>query len=394
MQKWLILFIISYLLISCNNPQKNTKTATSNNDYHLKQTAIPKTTNKDQITNNTYDQNSQFHKLILNTTPKKTKYTFTNIVKKFDNQNIANKNIHKTTAKQIADSQSSTPDFISNSTAQLNPEENEALNFLTETLKDNNIAKDSKTYMDKEINDFIIYLKPQQIKKMIANIQQALKEIENIESNIKKIYDYKKQKTALNNRLKDEINNYKIALKLAANQESFDTIKTNIQNTSINLTEITNIQNEAKRAIDVQEISLNLTDDELYALFSFVEPLQEINYKTSNKHYTYDQFNQFILYLGIDKVKDMLKNIVKEFHKEKAVTYYIKKIIKNRNPKNNLNNYLEFIKQDYKRLLLEAFGNSTISPDVIIQNIKKISFDKFDKIRQKAIGIIKNRLYK
>ncbi|WP_041178215.1 hypothetical protein ACE4V3_04870 (plasmid) [Borrelia recurrentis] len=202
------------------------------------------------------------------------------------------------------------------------------------------------------------------------------------------------KKTELNNRLKDEINNYKIALKLAANQESFDTIKTNIQNTSINLTEITNIQNEAKRAIDVQEISLNLTDDELCALFFFVEPLQEINYKTSNKHYTYDQFNQFILYLGIDKVKDMLKNIVKEFHKEKAVTYYIKKIIKNRNPKNNLNNYLEFIKQDYKRLLLEAFDNSTISPDVIRQNIKKISFDKFDKIRQKAIGIIKNQLYK
>ncbi|ACH95123.1 hypothetical protein ACE4V3_04875 (plasmid) [Borrelia recurrentis] len=199
MQKWLILFIISYLLISCNNPQKNTKIATSNNDYHLKQTAIsttkPKTTNKDQIANNIYDQNSQFNKLILNTTQKKTKYTFKNIVKKFDNQNIANKNIHKTTAKQIADSQSLTPDFISNSTAQLNPEENEALNFLTETLKDNNIAKNSKTYMDKEINDFIIYLKPQQIKKMIANIQQALKEIENIESNIKKVYDYKKNRT-------------------------------------------------------------------------------------------------------------------------------------------------------------------------------------------------------
>ncbi|AHH07360.1 Hypothetical protein BCD_1294 (plasmid) [Borrelia crocidurae DOU] len=394
MQKWLVLFIISYLLINCNNSQKNTKTATSNNNYHLKQTTKPQITNKYQIANNTYDTNSQFHKLILNTTPKNTKYTFTNIVKKFDNQNIANKNIHKTTAKQIADSQSSTPDFISNLIAQLNSKENEALNFLTEVLKDNNIVKDSKTYTDKEVNDFIKYLKPQQIKKMIANIQQALQEIENTKSNIKKIYDYKKQKIELNNRLKDEINNYKIALKQAANQESFDTIKTNIQNTSINLTEITNIQNEAKRAIDVQKISLNLTDDELCTLFYLVEPLQKINYKTSNKHYTYDQFNQLILYLGIDKVKDMLKNIVKEFHKEKAVKYYIKKIIKNRNPKNNLDNYLEFIKQNYKRLLLEAFGNSTISPDVIIQNIKKISFDKFDKIKQKAIGIIKNQLYK
>ncbi|WP_024655243.1 BTA121 domain-containing protein surface lipoprotein [Borrelia hispanica] len=398
MQKWLILFIISYLLISCNNPQKNTKTATSNNDYHLKQTQIPtakpQTTNKDQITNNTYNTNSQFHKLILNTTPKKTKYTFTNIVKKFDNQNIANKNIHKITAKQIADTQSSTPDFISNLIAQLNSKENEALNFLTETLKDNNIVKDNKTYTNKEINDFITYLKPQQIKKMIANIQQALKFIENTESNIKKIYDYKKQKTELNNRLKDEINNYKITLKRAANQESFDTIKTNIQNTSINLTEITNIQNEAKRAIDVQGISLNLTDNELCTLFSLVEPLQKINHKTSNKHYTYDQFNQFILYLGIDKVKDMLTNIVKEFNKAKAATYYTKKLINDKNVKNSLAAYLELIKKDYKRLLLEAFGNSTISPDVIIQNIKNISFDGFDKIKQKAIRAIKNQLYK
>ncbi|AFI31810.1 BTA121 domain-containing protein surface lipoprotein [Borrelia crocidurae] len=394
MQKWLVLFIISYLLINCNNSQKNTKTVTSNNDYHLKQTTKPQITNKYQIANNTYDTNSQFHKLILNTTPKNTKYTFTNIVKKFDNKNIANKNIHKTTAKQIADSQSSTPDFISNLIAQLNSKENEALNFLTEVLKDNNIVKDSKTYTDKEVNDFIKYLKPQQIKKMIANIQQALKFIENIESNIKKIYDYKKQKTELNNRLKNEINNYKIALKKASNQKSFDTIKTNIQNTSINLTEITNIQNEAKRAIDVQEISLNLTDDELCTLFSLVEPLQKINYKTSNKHYTYDQFNQFILYLGIDKIKDMLKNIVKEFHKAKAVKYYTKKLINNKNIKNNLADYLEFIKQNYKRLLIEAFGNSTISPDVIIQNIKKISFDGFDKIKQKAISTIKNQLYK
>ncbi|ACH95125.1 hypothetical protein ACE4V3_04850 (plasmid) [Borrelia recurrentis] len=271
--------------------------------------------------------------------------------------------------------------------AKLNPSEKDALKFIIETLQDTTINKNNTIYTDTQINKFINYLREQQIKEMVENTLKALEEIENAKANIKILHDYKQQKAELSKQLTEEINNYKIAIKIAADHESFDITKINIQN--IPITNITKIKDEAKRAVDVQNtITAHLPNNNekyAYALIYLTKTLPEGN------SYTYDKFNIFILNIGLDKTKDMLTHLAKEFPKvsttENAVMSYIKDI----SQKSKLNADLQEAHKDLQKSIRTAFSNGTLPLDAIKQNFKKINFHKFEEIKAQADLILKNQ---
>ncbi|AFI31813.1 BTA121 domain-containing protein surface lipoprotein [Borrelia crocidurae] len=269
----------------------------------------------------------------------------------------------------------------------LNSKEKEALKFITETLQDINRAAYNTIYTDNKINKFINHLREQQIKEMIANTAKALEEIENTKANIKILHDYKKQKAELSKQLEEEINNYKISIKIAADHDSFDIAKINIQN--IPITNITKIKDESKRAIDVQNtITAYLPDNNeryAYALIYLTKILPEEN------DYTYDKFNIFILNIGLDKTKDMLTHLAKEFSKITTTENTVMSYIKDTSQKSKLNDDLQKAHKDLQKSIRTAFGNGKLPLDTIKQNFKNISFHKFEEIKAQADLILKNQ---
>ncbi|WP_318250809.1 BTA121 domain-containing protein surface lipoprotein [Borrelia duttonii] len=271
--------------------------------------------------------------------------------------------------------------------AKLNPSEKDALKFITETLQDTTINTNNTIYTDTQIYKFINYLKEQQIKEMVANTLKALEEIENAKANIKILHDYKQQKAELSKQLTEEINNYKIAIKIAADHKSFDVTKINIQN--IPITNITKIKDEAKRAVDVQNtITAHLPNNNekyAYALIYLTKTLPKGN------SYTYDKFNIFILNIGLDKTKDMLTHLAKEFPKVSTTENTVMSYIKDISQKSKLNADLQEAHKDLQKSLITAFSNGTLPLDTIKQNFKKINFHKFEEIKAQADLILKNQ---
>ncbi|ETZ17988.1 hypothetical protein BDCR2A_01183 [Borrelia duttonii CR2A] len=269
----------------------------------------------------------------------------------------------------------------------LDPSEKDALKFITETLQDTTINTNNTIYTDTQIYKFINYLREQQIKEMVANTLKALEEIENAKANIKILHDYKQQKAELSKQLTEEINNYKIAIKIAADHESFDITKINIQN--IPITNITKIKDEAKRAVDVQNtITAHLPNNNekyAYALIYLTKTLPEGN------SYTYDKFNIFILNIGLDKTKDMLTHLAKEFPKVSTTENAVMSYIKDTSQKSKLNADLQEAHKDLQQSLITAFSNGTLPLDTIKQNFKKINFHKFEEIKAQADLILKNQ---
>ncbi len=271
--------------------------------------------------------------------------------------------------------------------AKLDPSAKEALKLITKTLKDTTINTNNTIYTDTQINKFINYLKEQQIKEMVANTVKVLEEIENAKANIKILHDYKQQKAELSKQLEEEINNYKIAIRKAADHESFDIAKINIQNTPI--TKIIEIKDEAKRAVDVQNtITAYLPDNNekyAYALIYLTKILPEGN------DYTYDKFNSFILNIGLDKTKDMLTHLAKEFFNISNTENNVISYINDTSQKSKLNDDLQEAHKDLQKSMRTAFSNGTIPLDTIKQNFKNISFHKFVEIKAQAEQILKNQ---
>ncbi|AHH07356.1 Hypothetical protein BCD_1290 (plasmid) [Borrelia crocidurae DOU] len=314
----------------------------------------------------------------------------------FDVAKINIQNISITKIIEIKDESKSAVDFKNEITLltnaqiienNLDPNEKDALKFITETLQDTTINTNNTIYTNNKIYKFINYLREQQIKKMVVNTLKALEEIENTKANIKILHDYKKQKAELSKQLEEEINNYKISIKIAADHDSFDIAKINIQN--IPITNITKIKDEAKRAIDVQNtITAYLSDNNeryAYALIYLTKILPEEN------DYTYDKFNIFILNIGLDKTKDMLTHLAKEFSKITTTENTVMSYIKDTSQKSKLNDDLQKAHKDLQKSMRTAFGNGKLPLDTIKQNFKNISFHKFEEIKAQADLILKNQ---
>ncbi|ACH93896.1 putative lipoprotein (plasmid) [Borrelia duttonii Ly] len=266
----------------------------------------------------------------------------------------------------------------------LDPSERNALQFIKKTLQDTTINTNNTIYTNNKIYKFINYLREQQIKEMVANTLKALEEIENAKANIKMIVYMSQQNHSyeLFHKLEKEINNYKIAIKIAADHESFDVTKINIQN--IPITNITKIKDEAKRAVDVQNtITAHLPGPDLQyedTIFYLKKIFPEGN------SYTYDTFNKFILNIHLDKAKYLLTHFTKEFTMINNTVKIVNRI-KNTSHKSKLNFVIQQALKDLQQSMRTAFGNGTHPLDTIKQNFQNVNFHKFEEIKTKVLQI-------
>ncbi|WP_024655242.1 BTA121 domain-containing protein surface lipoprotein [Borrelia hispanica] len=277
---------------------------------------------------------------------------------------------------------------VANITKQLPLDTQEALIFLTNILNNDTIEPNISIYTDEEINNFILHLGTKKIKDMVINIVLALKIIKNIEAKIQEINVNNLNKNVLIEQLKYEINNYKIALKRAANQEFFDIAKINIQNTPI--TEIIDMQKKVKRAVDTQEkIIKKLEEYEHRSLNYLIKAIINENINEYDKYDKYDKFNKFLLETGVNKTSSILTNLRKHIiYAESAARRA--GIIKDETQKTSLNNQLSKIHTDFKKSLREAFEHDDFN--IIEQNINNVSYlDEFEQIETEAKKIF-NRL--
>ncbi|WP_024655238.1 BTA121 domain-containing protein surface lipoprotein [Borrelia hispanica] len=270
----------------------------------------------------------------------------------------------------------------------LDPKVRNALWFIETTLEDTTINTNNTIYTRNKLAKFINHLREQQIKEMVANTVKALDAKEKAIINIKMIVhmSQKNHSYELSHKLEEEINNYKIAIKRAANHESFNTVKINIQNLPI--TNITEIKDETKRAIDVQNtITAHLPGPDWQyedAIFYLKEIFSEGN------AYTYDTFNRFILNIHVDKAKYLITHFTKEFNNIDDTENLIRHI-KNTSQRSKLKFALQKVFNDLQQSMRIAFGNGTLPLDTIKQNFKNIHFHKFEEIKAHAKQILKNQ---
>ncbi|WP_024655240.1 BTA121 domain-containing protein surface lipoprotein [Borrelia hispanica] len=334
---------------------------------------------KTELNNEIDDADTNLQNLLIKTVSNNT-LSFDDIKQKIKNIVPSKFSKIKSKAKQAIENQNSiminmhTGDIKAN----LDPKEREALKFITETLQDINRAEYNTTYTDNKINKFINYLGEQQIKEMVANTVKALEEIENSKNNIDILYYDKHYANESRDRLKEAINNYKIAIRRAADYDSFDVAKINIQNTPI--TKIIEIKDESKRAVDVQNIIKNLPGN-YWGYYYVITYLKEI-FPERNTH-THDTFNKFILNIHVDKAKYLITHLSKEFSKIeniKGIITHIKDTVK----KSKLNDDLQEALKDLQKSIRIAFGNGTLPLDTIKQNFKNVHFHKFTEIHAQA----------
>ncbi|WP_024655237.1 hypothetical protein [Borrelia hispanica] len=335
----------------------------------------------------------------------------------------------KDEAKQAVDAQNE----IINTNAEaiknnLDPKEREALKFITETLQNTNrteynttyiynrmnkcikslrepqikemvvntatalqdtIIDINKIYTNTQINKFINYLGEQQIKEMVVNTVKALEEIENLKTNINILYDDTYQINESKDRIKEEINNYKIAIKIAANHESFDIAKINIQN--IPITNITEIKDEIKRAIDVQNrIKAHLPGD-YDKYYNAITYLKEI-FPEGNT-YTHDTFNRFILNIHLDKAKYLLTHFTEEFNMINYTVTIITSKSTSTSQKSKLKSALQKAFKDLEQSMRTAFGNGTLPLDTIKQNFQNVHFHKIKETFNQANQVHKEQFF-
>ncbi|WP_025401308.1 hypothetical protein [Borrelia crocidurae] len=311
----------------------------------------------------------------------------------FDIAKINIQNIPITKIIEIKDESKSAVDFKNEITLltnahiirdNLDPKIRNALQFIEITLEDTTINTNNTIYTRNKINKFINHLKEQQIKEMVANTVKALEEIENTITNIQMIVhmSQKHHSQKLYDKLEEEINNYKIAIKKAADHDSFDIAKINIQN--IPITNITEIKDESKRAVDVQNtITTHLPGPNWQyedAIFYLKKIFSEGN------AYTYDTFNRFILNIHLDKAKYLLTHFTKEFTMINNIVKIVNRI-KNTSHKSKLNFVIQQAFKDLQQSMRTAFGNGIPSLDTIKQNFQNVNFHKFEEIKAKVLQI-------
>lgn len=294
------------------------------------------------------------------------------------------------------------PEITFNQEAQkiiqkLNPEENEALMFVINALYNKKTDKDNKAYTIKQINDFIIHLDAEQIREMIANTIKVLKE-----TNIKVLKDKKETNEGfesirhyphgkeLNKRLKKIINKYMEDIQQAANQVSFDIAKINIQNTLIDNDEIKKIYDEENRAIEVQKMhdrAKKEDKDSWYPYYAFLHFVI-----IPEKSCTHDQFNQFILNRGPNKIKTIFKKLTPALKAEKSAKKTIFQIA-DKCQQDKLYSTLCSYAINSRKAMIQAIANGNLDFDQIEANLMQLPsyLDQIKALQKQAKDILKDQ---
>ncbi|WP_024655245.1 hypothetical protein [Borrelia hispanica] len=280
---------------------------------------------------------------------------------------------------------------------KLNPEENEALMFVINALYNKKIAKDHKAYTIKQINDFIIHLDAKQIREMIANIIKILKETNTKVSKEKKetYHRFKKvryfsHRQELNERLDEIINKYAEDIKKAANQDSFDIAKINIQNTLIDNDEIKKIYDEVNRALEVQRMYDRAKKDDKNAWASYhIVLIYVINHQ---KACTYDQFNKFILDRKADKIKAIFAKLAIDMKAEASAKKTILQIT-DESQQNKIYTQLCLHAIYSRQAIANAISSGNLDFDQIEANLMQLpsDLDKIKALQKQAEDILKEQ---
>ncbi|WP_025401312.1 hypothetical protein [Borrelia crocidurae] len=294
------------------------------------------------------------------------------------------------------------PEITFNQEAQkiiqkLNPEENEALMFVINALYNKKTDKDNKAYTIKQINDFIIHLDVKQIKEMIANIIKVLKETntkvfkDKKETNKRfKEVRYLYHRQELNERVDEIINKYAEDIKKAANQDSFDIAKINIQNILIDNDELKKIYDEVNRALEVQQMNDIANKDDRHAWYPYDNLLvYVIKYK---KACTYDQFNKFILNRGPNKIKAIFAKLTPDMQAKESATTTILKIADESQHNNRYLEVWEYMKKLYTAIA-KAISSGNLDFDQIEANLMQLPsyLDKITALQKQAEDILKDQ---
>ncbi|WP_024653704.1 BTA121 domain-containing protein surface lipoprotein [Borrelia persica] len=267
-----------------------------------------------------------------------------------------------------------------NINAQLDAQEEDALKFLLQILKNDKINPNGKTYTDEESNKLITYLKPIKIKTMLANIKEALALKKDIETNLALIPTYRPQRDKLINQLQTAIDEYNKNLKTAAGEDSFDIIANKIQNISIN--QLKQIAEETKDAVDITKI-VDSFSTEMSNAFDFLEETLTNN-NAGDATYTFALFNKFILDMGTDTMKEMLKNIMQKIKNACNAEDFIKEI-DDPTQKANLEREIKNAKEEYQKSIRQAIGNDTSNSNTVKQKIEGVpSPQKFKTIKDQS----------
>ncbi|WP_024653703.1 BTA121 domain-containing protein surface lipoprotein [Borrelia persica] len=261
-------------------------------------------------------------------------------------------------------------------------------NFLESTVKDMTIAQDIQPYQ--KINEFSIHLKAEKIREMLTHIKARLDLDEKLEKEIKRMFNDDPQKTEFQNRLEQAMINYKANLKRATNTDSFDEVKTNIENVPID--EIRQIEKDIEINKQMTSIRLQVDTDNDMAYELFNEALKDPTI-TVNDPYTNEQYNQLLINLKAKKLNEILKKIRSKLTLIiRNTKNELKKISGDNQEKDQLKKTIKEIRRTYQISIRKAIGTAdrTVADNVKIKIEKVDPPNEINTILNQARQIVKD----